>query len=493
MKRFVYLTLILLLSSCAKPSWHQTTDGRFVYGIFNDKYNLVWNGPSNIAFVDGKGSLSLIDDEGRLKEKFDISTKMGAVTDFSYVHTDVGEYLGEKKKGLPHGFGVLINDGSITIGNFKKGRLSSGRFAKYQLRGQEVLPVLIGTAKKGKASGVAKEYKDGVLIYEGSFKRGLRHGVGQEFDGDMLIYSGEWKKGKRNGDGTQYKENGLIVYKGEWEDGEYDGYGKLYENGVCQEGRWDSGRLTRSISTSVISEITRATKLWFSSDSLAVQKDEILQENLSVASSQLEFIEGLNNDLEDYLHSKIDKRVEKRFGFWNLLRMIFQPWFSSDVKRASSAQEYFCKDVQTNEVQNWINEKVDFYNRNSADKLSYINLSELSDDSIVNTDVALKIFDREALETTDVGVGILVDIIVCIVIAVIIGIIIGAFIPSILPYAGIFDAILAIIAFGIGLYLSVFRTNAISLELEASIKQLLVDNYMLFLDSQNIISQLLGL
>lgn len=52
---------------------------------------------------------------------------------------------------------------------------------------------------------------------------------------------------------------------------------------------------------------------------------------------------------------------------------------------------------------------------------------------------------------------------------------------------------MGIIAFGIGLYLSVFRTTALSLELEASIKQMLVDNYMLFIDSQNVITQLLGL
>ncbi len=144
-------------------------------------------------------------------------------------------------------------------------------------------------------------------------------------------------------------------------------------------------------------------------------------------------------------------------------------------------------------MQNFINEKVDYYNRTASDKLSYVKLDKLPNDAIVDTDVALKVFEREALETTDVGVGILVDIIICFVIAFIIGFLIGLFIPSLIPYAGIVDIVLAIVAFGVGLYLSVFRTTALSLELEASIKQMLVDNYMLFVDSQNVITQLLGL
>jgi len=493
MKHYFPIIIFLILTGCTKPHWTQTTDGKYIYGAFKDKYNLEWKGPTNAAFVDGKGQLSLFDDEGRLQDKVDLTVNLGALSNYSYIHTEVGDYLGNKKKGLPHGFGVLVNDGVVTIGQFKKGHLYTGRFEQYKFEGPTLLPLLIGNVKKGKVSGVAKEYENGILVYEGSYKKGLRDGVGQAYCDNLMIYSGEWKKGKRHGDGTQYKEGGLVVYQGEWENDQYDGRGKLYENGMCTEGKWDNGRLTKSISTSVFTEISRATKMWFSSDSLAVQENEILQKKSNVAPSQIEFIEGLNQDLRDYLYAEFDTRVDKRFGFWNLLRMIFQPWFSSDVKRAGAAQDYFCKNIQSDEVQNWINEKIDHYNRNSGDKLSFISLDELPDDAIVNTTVALKIFDREALETTDVGVGILVDIIVCIVIAFIIGFIIGAFFPFLLSCIGIVDLIMTIIAFGIGLYLSVFRTTALSLELESTIKQMLVDNYMLFIDSQNVISQLLGL
>lgn len=492
MKRLLLLiTAILALASCTKPHWVQTNDGKYIYGKFKDKYDIVWDGPANAVLADGNGTLSFYNDEGLLKESIKVSTKLGAVSDYSYVTTEVGSYLGEKK-GLPNGFGVLMKDNTVSIGYFKKGHLHKGNFQKYSVVDGQLQPLMFGFMKKGKVNGVGEEYSKGVLVYKGGFKKGLRNGIGQAYENGEVIYNGAWKNGKRHGNGTQYKNGGLIAYEGEWANDQYDGRGKLYENGICQEGRWEDGRLTKSISTSAFSELAKATKKWFSSDTLAIE-EKIAQESLPVATSQMDFIEGLDADLREHLQTNFDKRVDKRFGFWNLLRMIFQPWFSSDVKRATSAQKYFCKDVSSKEIQNFINEKVDYYNSTASEKLSYVKLDKLPNDAVVTTDVALKVFEREALETTDVGVGILVDIIVCVVIAFIIVFIIGAFIPQLLPFVGLVNIIMGIIAFGIGLYLSVFRTTALSLELEASIKQMLVDNYMLFIDSQNVITQLLGL
>ena len=493
MKRFLLLTIsILALAGCTKPHWVQTNDGKYIFGKFKDKYNLVWDGPCNAVLADGNGTLSSFNDEGELKESIKVSTRLGAVSDYSYVATEVGSYLGKKKKGLPDGFGVLIKDNTVSIGYFKKGLLHKGSFQEYTIIDGKLQPLMFGFMKKGKVSGVGEEYSDGVLVYKGGFKKGLRNGIGQAYDKGEVIYNGSWKNGKRHGNGTQYKNGGLVAYEGEWENDQYDGRGKLYENGICQEGKWEEGRLTKSISSSAFSDLAKATKKWFSSDTLAVE-GEIVQESLPVATSQMEFISDLDTELRERLQTNFDKKVDKRFGFWNLLRMIFQPWFSSDVKRATSAQKYFCKDVSSKDIQNFINEKVDYYNSTASEKLSYVKLDKLPTGAVVDTDVALKVFEREALETTDVGVGILVDIIVCVIIAFIIGFIIGAFIPPLWPYIGLVDIIMAIIAFSIGLYLSVFRTTALALDLEASIKQMLVDNYMLFIDSQNVITQLLGL
>ena len=493
MKRLLILIVsILTLAGCTKPHWVQTSNGKYIYGKIKDKYNLVWDGPCKAVLADGNGTLSSFDDEGQLKESVQVTTKLGVVSDYSYVTTEVGSYLGKKKKNLPNGFGVLIKGNVVKIGYFKKGYLNKGNYQEYSIVDGQLMPVRFGFMKKGKISGVGEEYANGELVYKGGFKKGLRNGIGQAYENGELIYNGSWKNGKRHGNGTQYKAGGLIAYEGEWGNDQYDGRGKLYENGICQEGRWEEGRLTKSISTSAFSDLAKATKRWFSSDTLAVE-EEIVQKDLPVATSQMEFISSLDSELREHLQANFDKKVEKRFGFWNLLRMFFQPWFKSDVKRAGSAQKYFCKEVSAQDIQNFINEKVDYYNRTASDKLSYVKLDKFPNDAIVDTDVALKVFEREALETTDIGVGILVDIIICLVIAFIIGFFIGRFIPSLAPYAGIVDIIMGIIAFGIGLYLSVIRTTALSLELEASIKQMLVDNYMLFIDSQNVITQLLGL
>ena len=74
--------------------------------------------------------------------------------------------------------------------------------------------------------------------------------------------------------------------------------------------------------------------------------------------SQVEFIEQLSDEIESHTERVFStKRVEKRFGFWHLIRMVVQPWFKSDVKRANSAQKYFCKDVDSREIENLINEQ----------------------------------------------------------------------------------------------------------------------------------------
>ena len=113
--------------------------------------------------------------------------------------------------------------------------------------------------------------------------------------------------------------------------------------------------------------------------------------------------------------------------------------------------------------------------------------------TIVDTEVAMLIFNREAMETTDVLVGVVVDILICVVIAFILGFLLGFFFPPLAPYAFIIDIVMTIIAFGLGIYVSVFRTTTIALELESQIQQLMIDNYMQFLESQNIITQMLGM
>ena len=87
----------------------------------------------------------------------------------------------------------------------------------------------------------------------------------------------------------------------------------------------------------------------------------------------------------------------------------------------------------------------------------------------------------------------LVDVLICWVIAFVLGFIIGLFIPPLVPYAGIIDIIMGIIAFGMGIYISIFKTSVICIELENQIVDMLINNYMQYLDSQKIVIQMLGL
>jgi len=518
MKKFLIFITFCGLLGCTKANWTQTTDGAYIYGVFPKNRDIVWKGNVTGPLVTGKGTIVILDKEGVVKESEDIETTLGAVSDYNYVPIKEGEYLGKRKKDLPNGFGSLIAHDTLYLGHFKKGKFDAGYGEIYFFDGVNAQPYYLGSfkkglyhgqgtcyvhgiiayqggLKKGKKSGLGNEYKDGEIIFTGSFKNDLREGPGKEYRNGILIYDGEWNNGLRDGQGTAYNERGLLWYAGTWKKGVFHGKGKLYENGQCTEGKWEEGRLTKSISTSVFEEIGSATRMWLSNpDSLdlASSPEKAIQNELP--SSQVEFIEQLNEEIEAILNASFEKRVEKRFGFWHLIRMMVQPWFKSDVKRANSAQKYFCKDVDSREIENLINTKIDFYNENTnSEKLHYVKLDKIPDGAIVDTNTAIKVFEREAMETTDALAGIFVDILICWVIAFVFSFILFLIFPSTIAYSWIIDLVMTIIAFLVGLYLSVFRTTAVSIELENTIKQMLVDNYMHFLDAQNVILQMMGL
>ena len=117
------------------------------------------------------------------------------------------------------------------------------------------------------------------------------------------------------------------------------------------------------------------------------------------------------------IHSKIETEishnVDKRFGFWDVFRMYYQYIFTSDVKRIKKAEKAFCKGLDPKELTKEINAKIYYYNETNNDNLSYIkNLEEIPELSIVNTDLALKILDREAMEVTDGLIGIILGTVV---------------------------------------------------------------------------------
>lgn len=517
-KLFFFSVILILFISCKKsPEWHKTSNHCYVYAVANNHYTLKWEGSIKASLADGEGYLVSYDKNGKIVDKQNMTAVLGVASGWNYLPFRSYEYLGEQKKNAPNGFGVLVKQDSIFIGTFKNGKLYEHQCKIYQqLPTGKIVPCFIGVLKKGKAFGPAKYYENGQLCFEGSMKSGLRYGIGKEYKNNILIYegffkngekngngkqynkngltyAGEWKNGLRHGFGKSYNENGLIVYEGEWAKGVYDGKGKLYENGQCIEGKWDEGLLTKSISSSVFSEIQHSTQRWLGNDSIDTKITSETSKN-SIASSNIEFIEDLQVELNDYISKEFEKRVDRRFGFWHMFRMILQPWVRSDVKRAKYAESYFCKKLENKEIQQLINSKIDYFNKNNPDnQLQYVKLQTIESGSIVDANVAIKIFEREALETTDVLTGIVVDIVICVIIAFLIGIIVGLFFPVLVPYLFIVDFILTIVAFGSGLYLSIFKTSAVSIELEDQICTLLINNYLQYLNVNDIIPQILGL
>lgn len=283
-----HLILVCLgVVGCSRVQWVETTEGVYLYGKLPKHKDVVWTGGTLGPLASGKGDVVILGKDGTEKSRATVTVSQGAIFEYNYIPIENGSYLGKRKKNVPCGFGVLIRRDTLMMGIFKKGELASGEVGIYALDGNMATPCYQGAFKKGKPNGVGRAYKDGNLIYEGSFRKGARHGIGKGYENTELVYDGSfsngrrdgygkafthgvltydgaWHKGLRDGQGTAYNDRGLMVYSGGWENDQYQGKGKLYENGQCIEGKWDEGRLVKSISTSVLEEIGSATRIWLS-------------------------------------------------------------------------------------------------------------------------------------------------------------------------------------------------------------------------------------
>lgn len=428
------------------------------------------------------------------------------------------EYYGGFKKGKPHGNCILYQNGIV----------------QYE-----------GNWKKGKRFGLGCEFftdsiENGIYyVYDGAFAHDVQNGHGQLFkyqiitdsivsqvclsdslfqqrDSSLvvnhkkpkvdvkcdtlkiLLYQGEWKDGMRHGGGTEYNEHGITVYEGSWKKDMYDGKGLLYKEGKCIEGQFDKGRLEKEFKVSAIEQVKRTTNQFFGKKVFAEQEysneDSTVIPESSIAASKMEFIQSIMPELETFAKEKIDKRVDKRFGFWNIPRMSIQPILSKELPRADKAQKKFCKDLDPNTIEKWVNAKVDYYNSNHEDKLNYVDLGEIEKNQIVTFDVARKVFDREANEIGDFIKDILIGFIILQVLGFIIGFIIGFVMgDEAWGIIGIIDGALLVINFLICLGVSIFVNGPICNALESEISQMVLNNYMTYIYSQDIIAQMLGM
>ena len=502
MRRIYLLFFFLcLFTACSKVEWVTTDEGLSFYGKGHSSRTYSWSGDSFGGVIHGPGTLYSYNKRGNIIDKQTITAVYGATSGSYYTTTQNGKYIGsgKNKKGLkvPKGFGVLMGDFQdaesatkhtmLYIGNFRKGAFSD--FGQLYVDEQISYE---GYWKAGKKDAIGKEYINGNLVYDGSFKSGLRHGHGDEYAFDSeknkiyLKYRGEWKKGLYDGFGSLYNEN-ILVYEGSWKSGLYDGKGKLYENGQCIDGKWQAGMNTKMFQKSIVSRF----KTYFGYEDQDGQS--IQYTDLQLAENVDEFILELKRELDAKIQDVISTNVDKRFGFWGVFRTYYQTIFMSKYKRIKKAEKSFSKGLEVEEVVKEIDAKVEYFNNSNSIQLNYVQVpSDSPKMSIVTTEVAMKVLERESMEVTDSLIGIIVDIILCFVVAFIIGFIIGFFFPSLIPYCGIVDIVMGILAF-IGAMIILFVYGGpVMQEMEMEIKQMLVYNYTLYLDSLGLIQQIIS-
>ena len=127
-------------------------------------------------------------------------------------------YEGEFKDGAPNGQG---NRFSCSL---YYSVLASQMSGADSLRLDDIgFTVTVGKFRDGSANGQVKQYRSGMLSYEGEMKNDKRDGRGTQYQSGStaVLYEGEFKNDAYHGRGTLYDENGQVVYSGKWKNGDY--------------------------------------------------------------------------------------------------------------------------------------------------------------------------------------------------------------------------------------------------------------------------------
>lgn len=127
-------------------------------------------------------------------------------------------YEGEFKDGAPNGQG---NRFSCSL---YYSVLASQMSGADSLRLDDIgFTVTVGKFRDGSANGQVKQYRSGMLSYEGEMKNDKRDGRGTQYQSGStaVLYEGEFKNDAYHGRSILYDENGQVVYSGKWKNGDY--------------------------------------------------------------------------------------------------------------------------------------------------------------------------------------------------------------------------------------------------------------------------------
>ena len=141
-----------------------------------------------------------------------------------------GKYVGEIKRGKPHGQGTYTH---------YSGPRSSVNQLSLLIPGMSTSLIfgiiLFQLLNQGNQDQLSARY-------EGSWKRGEKHGDGTYFFPNGDRYEGKWKGGKKHGQGVYFFSDG-DTFVGQWKDGKPHGKGMYtYPSGEKFVGEWKDGK-----------------------------------------------------------------------------------------------------------------------------------------------------------------------------------------------------------------------------------------------------------
>lgn len=287
----IIVALIALMCGCSRNDtscyWYDIDDGLRLWNTHLDTlgFHYVWKGESIGGVINGDGVLFKYAGNN-LVDSICMHCYYGC---FSEKHIrkaiDGSVYIGDYHKRRT-GFGVLIKDRDVYVGQYSDGSLSgkankyhegvlvySGYWKKNKFDGYGTYIDENGSVLKGKWKAnklVEADNADTIIntsigvyrgqmtekginglgtmrfvegsVYEGEWKDNSPDGFGTMIFSDSSIYKGNWVKGEIIGQGTMAYSNGDI-YVGNWENGHFSGKGKyVFAKGGVYEGAWEKGK-----------------------------------------------------------------------------------------------------------------------------------------------------------------------------------------------------------------------------------------------------------
>lgn len=452
---FLFMCILTMISACdskREKEWIMTENGFLFWGVkSSDDAVYFWDGDSIFNLAHGKGKLKVVEDNGEYTNTQNIKLNFGSIRKQDWKHTVNGLFLGQMKENKPEGFGVLKTDSIISIGEFDEGVLSEGVVT---ILHNDIIHYH-GDYSNSQYHGYGILYdKKGRIQYIGGFKEGLYHGYGKLFNDSCLVYVGNWKKGL------------------------YHGEGILYQKGVAIKGDWSKGVIQESFVNRTLEQVADQWNSLLGRD-ISTKKQNMGIVTMTNAESFV--MDSLTSFISNTVREKLKENVEDRFGVANLPRMLWQKCFTNNVNRMEYSQEAFLQNLTSEEIEGMVNEKIRYYNENAYDvTLKTVSFTEIEKHEIVTETVFKLIQARETMEYTDLLLGIIIDAII----AAIIGFV-GGFI---IIRNGIIGSVFGLV---IGIIFGICTTGKAETKLEEEISQQVIENYMNYINRQDIINKIL--